>query len=486
MKSVILLAHAFPPEGNAGTYRPLRFVRHLTKAGWHASVVSTEMERYERYDPGLLTLVPDETEIIRVRAWDPWQALQRRRSRRSQVPASGAPVEHVVKPKVAHQSRLRSLLREIVHTAEAWCYHPDTEMGWIRPAVKATVELSMRKRPQALWATGAPWSSFLVARQASRQTGVPYVLDFRSSWTLVPNDFESRRPAWAQHRDRRTLYTLFTDAQAVIFAYDTEAECYWRAYQGALDAARIHIIPNGYDGTIENFVAPTGDKCVILYAGTLDYRYDTLLQALYWFKQSNPVRASQLRLLFVGEGVEPLAREAAKLALSDIVQTRSPVPYAEIAALQQEAHALLILGRPSTMKGHDMLAGAKLFGYLQAGRPIVGVLPQDEGKKILARVGVPTVADVTSLSEIVAVLRQLLDAWSTKTLSRLVPNPSACEAYSAERQTAAIMPALEGAPAIAPFVPGSVDVPPSLRQELSSKDWGQLRLAFPAQISLSQ
>jgi hypothetical protein len=268
------------------------------------------------------------------------------------------------------------------------------------------------------------------------------------------------------------LYRLLKGAQAVIFRYETEVECYWRAYRDALDIPRIHIIPNGYEGAIDEFRMPERDKCVILYTGTLSsYHYDSLLQSLHWFKRSDPARAKQLHLFFVGEDTEALAKKVAALGLSDITETVGPTSYAEIARLQREAHALLVLGRPPTMKGYELFASAKLFGYLKVGRPIVGVLPPDETKKILQRVGVSTVADVNSQSEIVAVFRRLLDAWSAGTLSSLIPNRDACEAYSAERQTAALVRALEGVPAAPPFVPGSVEIPPSLRGEIGNGGW---------------
>jgi glycosyltransferase involved in cell wall biosynthesis len=297
--------------------------------------------------------------------------------------------------------------------------------------------------------------------------GVPYVLDFRDAWTITYNEFEAKRPAWATRFVRRRLYQILKRAQAVIFRYHTEAECYWHAYRGALDAARIHIIPNGYDGSIEEFSAPDGDKCTILYTGTLSsYRYDTLLHALHEFKKSDLVQAKRLRVLFVGDAMEGLADEAQALGLSDIVETAGPISHAEISRLQKEAHALLVLGRPPTMQGYELFAGAKLFGYLKAGRPIIGVLPADETANILHRVGVATVADAESLPAIVAVLHQLLDAWSAGKLSALIPNRAASEFYSAERQTAALVRALEGLPATEPFVPGSVDIPPSLRDEI--------------------
>jgi hypothetical protein len=178
-----------------------------------------------------------------------------------------------------------------------------------------------------------------------------------------------------------------------------------------------------------------------------------------------------LRFLFVGEGTEALANEVTALRLSALVETSGPAPYAEVTCLQRKAHALLVLGRPPTSRGHELLAGAKLYGYLKTGRPIIGVLPLDETKKTLQRVGVSTIADVDSPSEIVAVLRQLLDAWSTGTLSSLVPDRAACDVYSAARQTEALVCALEGESAAEPFVPGSVEIPLSLRGEIGNGGW---------------
>jgi hypothetical protein len=268
------------------------------------------------------------------------------------------------------------------------------------------------------------------------------------------------------------MYQLLDGAQAVVFRYHTEAECFWHAYAGALKASRIYIIPNGYESPIEPFVASASDKCTILYAGVVsDYRYDTLFTAISALKKSDLGLANRLCVNFIGEGMGNLSREAAKLSISDIVQTSPPRTYAEIAGLQKEAHALLVLGRPATKPGYELFAGAKLFGYLKAGRPIIGVLPADETKKVLHRVGAPTVADVDSVSEIMRALTLVLDNWSAGTLSSLVPDPKACEAYSSERQTATLVRALEGVPAEEPFVPGAQAVPQSLRNLIENPGW---------------
>src|SRR5205823_4729629 len=100
------------------------------------------------------------------------------------------------------------------------------------------------------------------------------------------------------------------------------AQCYWQAYPGALDPSRVHIIPNGFEGTIEKNQGPDTDKCTILYSGTLSsYRYETLLAAFRVLKKSDRVRARLLRLRVVGEGVSAMAQEAQSLDVSDIVET---------------------------------------------------------------------------------------------------------------------------------------------------------------------
>jgi hypothetical protein len=185
MQSVIMIAYSFPPEGNAGAYRPLRFVRHLPSMGWNTSVISVDTTCYERYDPGLLSLVPSTTEVVRVRSRDPWQFIQTRRAQHIQQKITYDSVATVARLHRAQQMPVRAFLREMVRRAEAWCYHPDMAMGWIKPAVKATVQMCARKRPDIIWATAGPLSSFVVAQQASQCTGVPYVLDFRDAWTIT-------------------------------------------------------------------------------------------------------------------------------------------------------------------------------------------------------------------------------------------------------------------------------------------------------------
>jgi glycosyltransferase involved in cell wall biosynthesis len=472
MKSVVMIAYNFAPEGNAGAHRPLRFVRHLPAQGWKPTVITLETKLYERYDLSLLAQVPHSVKVVRVPNRDPWVQLQERRTKRVQQRNSRLTPEKLARIETAHKAPFRSFIREAIRTIEGWCYHPDPAMGWIGPAVKTIKELHARQSRDVILATGGPWSSFIVAERASRLTGVPYVLDFRDAWTLTWEPFADTRPFWATLYDRRTLYRLLKNAQAIIFRYETEAECYWRAYPGALDSQKIHLIPNGFDGAVEEVKRVRKEKCQILYTGTLAYyRYDTMLEALARLKKDDERRIRQLRLLFVGEQSDALYAQAAKLGLSEIVISSPPVSHAEILSLQQESDALLMLEREPTVKGHELLAGAKLFGYLKAGRPIVGILPHGEAKKILRRVGVSTLADVQSADEIIKLFDRVLRAWEEQSLSLLVPNPISCAAFSAEKQVTVLTRALEARAPAEEFVPGVADVPASIHHIIGEHGW---------------
>jgi hypothetical protein len=467
MKSVIMIAYHFPPEGNAGVYRPLRFVRNLPKFGWLPRVISLSAKCYERYDPQLLALVPPETEVIRVANNDPWQSFQHWRARRMQQALAGSTAE---KNGTVNASSLRASIREMVRRAEAWIYHPDPEMGWVRPALKATLKLCIDKAPDVIWATAGPVSSFIVAQQASHRTRIPYVLDFRDSWTVTYNEFEDRRPRWAKRLAQYSMYQLLAAAQSVVFRCASEAECYWRAYSGALDPGKVYVLPNGFDGVIEQFTPPQSDRCEILYTGTVsDYRYDTLLHALVVLKKSLPDLASRIHFHFVGEGSDAVANAAAAHGIVDMITTEGLSSYEEVNNRTKRSHALLVLGRPGTMRGYELFAGAKLFGYLKAGMPIIGVLAADETRNVLRRVGVTTIADIDCESEIVSVLSNLVKKWSEGKLGTLLPDRRACENYSAERQIEELDRALKGLPALEGFVPGVAEIPPSLRSEINQR-----------------
>ena len=467
MQKVLMIAHSFPPEGNAGAYRPLRFVRRLPLEGWQASVITADKDHYERFDPELNALVPEGVDVVRVRNRDPWYRLQARRTQQTKAVLRSNPQKGAA-TLAKHRGTVRSMLRRCVRKFESCCYHPDLDMGWIRPAVNAVVRYAERNPVTVIWATAGPVSSVFVAGRASRLTGIPYVLDFRDAWTIKFNEFECGQPQWAQRANRANMRRLVENARALIFAYEAEAECFWRVYSGAIEPPKVHLIPNGYEGAIKpKKVAQHSLAMTVFYGGTLgDYKVDTLIEALGVLKREDNNLRQQIQFSFVGEGTDAVAALSQRYGVEDCVSYGAPVSHGEAVNLADQADVLLALGRFEQMKGFEMFAPAKLFGYLSAGRPILGILPADEAVNILRRVGVTTVADVNSVSEIVRVLRELMSAHNGGRLMDLVPDPAACQRYSICYQTRCLTRALAGDQSLESFIPGRSPVPPSLIDEV--------------------
>ena len=165
--------------------------------------------------------------------------------------------------------------------AEVCYYQPDLAKPWIRPAVFSAVKLCERQRPDVIWATAGPVSAWIVARKVSQAVGVPYVLDLRDPHGLSYYETEVRWPEWLMRRMRRTMYQIFKNAQAIVFLFDSVAECYYRAFPGAIDSKKVHIIPNGFEGIIDSPEPPTGNTFNLLYTGTVvSYRATTRFSRL--------------------------------------------------------------------------------------------------------------------------------------------------------------------------------------------------------------
>lgn len=106
--------------------------------------------------------------------------------------------------------------------------------------------------PNVIWATIGPLSSAVIAYRTAVVTGIPYVLDFRDPWGLEYYPHEVRRPDWARRQDNRLISQMFEKAQSVVFMFESVARSYLQAFPGALDRAKIHIIPNGFEGEVES------------------------------------------------------------------------------------------------------------------------------------------------------------------------------------------------------------------------------------------
>jgi hypothetical protein len=378
VKRVLMLAYFFPPSKAAGTFRTLRFVRDLPHCGWTPSIVTVRERTYlaVEVDPALVAKVPAAVVVRRTPAppFHRWykrtiefaKSCRRGRARTAGAPSPSPGATATAGPAGAVAKRL-SLLDWIYMLART----PDIDAGWYLFALVRGLWAVVRERPHVLYATGGPWTTFLVARDLARWTGLPLVLDYRDPWTHNPavvrsgNVFE----AWALRLER----TVVARAQAIVANTDVLRETLVAGH-GESVRDRIVVLHNSYDAADYAGPAPERDPCfTFTYVGALydAHSPEPLLQGVAELVRTRPDLRRTFRVRLVGSGAGRVAARVQALGLADVVEVRDPVPHAEAVRLQRAAHALLLF--LTVASEHSTFVPSKLYEYVAAERPILAV-----------------------------------------------------------------------------------------------------------------
>ena len=335
-RRLLVLAYFFPPIGGAGVQRTLKFVEHLARLGWDATVVSTRSRVYGVQDASLLDDVPPDTHVVRTAAF---------------------PVARYV-GILLHHLRLRRL--------RAWVIWPDGGIGWAPFAFVAALRSARRERPDVLFSTSAPYGAHLVALLVARLTRTPWVADFRDEWSANPG--LQGQPRALNALARRAERAIAARAATVVVAAD------YFEIDGlpAEDPRRVEIV-NGADEADLAAAAgssPPADRFVLAHVGTIYGEQDPtpVLEALAELVTRGEIDGGRVEVRLVGaiwdERFEPPS--------GIHVESVGYVEHREAVAEMARATALLLY-----VSSSSLAPSGKLFEYLASGRPVLCVTRPD-------------------------------------------------------------------------------------------------------------
>ncbi len=366
-RRLLVLCYFYPPLAGGGVFRVLGFTRHLPAHGWDSTVVCAGGEDYWVRDESLVSRIPPETEVVRVpggSALAAWLRLTRARPGRRSTRTFGG---------------LRRL--------SDWWLLPDSYAGWGKRARKTALARARAGGFDALLSSSPPDSVHLAAREVKRQTGLPWVADFRDPW--VGLYFREPPTAWHRARQRNMERQVLEAADIALVASRTHAERIG-SRSGASPGRVVHL-PNGFEPDSAAASDPPGagavrDHFTLVFTGTLSQMPDAevFLEALHDLLARRPEARRRLRARLAGPCDSGYEDRAVALGLKGIVEFRGPLPHAETRALQRAAD-LLLLWKP---RGFATMVPGKLYEYLDSGRPLLAVLPAgDEAAELVARAG---------------------------------------------------------------------------------------------------
>ncbi len=186
-----MIAYFFPPLGGIASLRALRFARGLPESGWEALVVAPRSGDYH-YDP---TLSYPEDKVVRTLSLE---ISRTGRGALRKIAGKGIPEQASV------LARARQFVRR-------WIYLPDPQVGWYPFALAAARGVVRQQRVDAIFSSSYPITAHLVARRLHRDTGLPWVADFRDLWTdwVWRGELRGRL-------DSRLEHALLAEATAIV------------------------------------------------------------------------------------------------------------------------------------------------------------------------------------------------------------------------------------------------------------------------------
>ncbi|MEQ1654304.1 MAG: glycosyltransferase [Nitrospira sp.] len=363
--------------------RPLAFCRFLESYGWAPRVLSvdpTTVYPWHPLDPQLSSRLPHGVHVDFV----PYRGLLQQiigwRGRVKDLSRFGrkrpSRIAGVEPTTVSPSQRSKAgKFREIKDFLLNWGFEfPDPQRAWFGPAVACARRLPQGEAPDAILATGGPWTNFLVGKRIAEYWQVPLILDYRDPWTSNP--YFSFGSAFLNERSRRLERSIGNVATRIV-ANTPELQAQLEKDHAGF-AGKTVTITNGFDPDLfrnsqEGILQSTVRKAnfEISHFGTV-YGKRTpivLLQALLDLYLAGRVTSEHICVRFVGawEVTDPKCEELAQaLEKVGLLTREGSVPYKECLRQMRAADALLVIQPESPLQ-----VPGKIYEYIATGRPLL-------------------------------------------------------------------------------------------------------------------
>lgn len=380
---ILFVTYYFPPFNSVGAVRTGKLARFLRQQGHQVQVLCCGNQPLPR---GLPVEIPQER-VTAVPEWSVNAPVEWLRGGREKVARDGFGGTAAA-PTVT--GRLGRLYKTLLH----W---PDGQLGWVARATRAGRQLLRAERFDLIYASGSPFSGFRVASRLSRESGVPWVAEFRDLWT---DNHAYDYPRWRRALERRWEQSLIGTASALVTVSAPLVETLRRL------GKPVWEVRNGCDPEdFEGLATPPGfdggqDVLDLVFTGNVydrHYDVDTFCAGLAKYL----AQGGRARVHVAGRNLAALQRAAQREGVQRHFAFQGMVPRREALAMQRHADVLLaFLWQGDRQQG---IHSAKLFEYAGAGRPVLAVGVRTDTGDLIEAAGLGRVCpDADAVSQALA------------------------------------------------------------------------------------
>lgn len=405
MKKVLIVAYYWPPSGGSGVQRWVKFVKYLQQEGWTPVVYTPENPEYTAVDRTLETEVPAGTEVIRRPILEPYNLYRRLLGKGASTDmktltagASGGAVTEISGGRKTWKQKLSLWIRGNL-------FVPDPRVGWVRPSVRFLKKYLKEHPVDVMVTTGPPQSMHLIGLRLHKTLGLPWIPDFRDPFTKMYylRYLPLTESTW---RKLHRLEQEVLDGCSTVLSVTPLVQ---EDFQSRTHTP-VAMITNGYDAEDFEGAAPAQDGFFnITHTGLLasDGNPFRLWEVLGEMARADENFRRQLRLRLAGK-VDREVLEAIRAAgLEENVVALGYCDHATAVREQRAASVLLLPLRNDPE--YRMILPGKLFEYLAARRPVLGIgQPDGAMARVLRQTSAGETADWEDAATVWAFLEK---AW---------------------------------------------------------------------------
>ncbi|SEL75586.1 Glycosyl transferases group 1 [Maribacter orientalis] len=360
MRKVLVITYYWPPAGGPGVQRWLKFVKYLRDFDVEPVLYIPENPHYPLIDNTFLKDIPNDLVIYKHPIKEPYRLASLFSSKKTKRISSGI-----------IQSKDQSFIEKMFLWVRGNLFIPDARKFWVKPSVNYLRGVLEKEGIDTIITTGPPHSVHLIGYYLKQTKAVNWIADFRDPWTTIGYHKKLKLTSSAKRKHKLLESKVLKSADKIIVTSATTKKEFEQ-----ITEQPIKVITNGYDSEISS-TQKLDEKFTISHIGSMLTGRNPvkLWQVLSDLLKNNIDFKNALHLQFIGVISDDVLQSLNDFGLQTHFKVVGYVSHEKAIEFQKTSQILLLVEIDS-QETIGIIPG-KLFEYMAAKRPILGVGPKN-------------------------------------------------------------------------------------------------------------
>ena len=361
MKKVLIICYYWPPAGGPGVQRWLKFVKYLRDYNIEPLVYVPENPSYPIVDPSLIKEIPEGITVLKHPISEPYALAKLFSKKDTETISSG----------IIDEKEKQTFFQKLMLYIRGNFFIPDARKFWVKPSVKFLTQYLKKNQIDVIITTGPPHSLHLIGLKLKEDLSLPWIADFRDPWTSIGYHDKLKLNKRSERKHNKLEKQVLEGADHILTTSPTTTADFEK-----LTNVPITCITNGFDE--EYFEAVDLDtEFSLSHIGSLlsDRNPKMLWQVLQEIKREQPQFDKDLKLKLAGRVSNSVVKTIKEYGLEKNLELVGYLSHPKALIAQRTTQVLLLI--EINAKDTQAIIPGKVFEYLAAKRPILGIGPDD-------------------------------------------------------------------------------------------------------------